>query len=251
MSDPHTPGKGSARVPVHYFQKKVAAPAAVPEPDEISATAQTMPITREDILRVTQQPPVPLAVRPQPLAKAPRGKARKSVPPKGGKRSSRRTRTPIAVSTDPALWYHVEKMNALKSQGAAGAVDREKLAELALDGHKLFEQGKLDQAREVFEGIVGKGTPDAFPHAMLGTIYLAQGQDDRALALFEAALAIDPDDIAALVYRAELRINGGSLKPAVEDLMRAVKLRPSSDPFVDRAQKLLSIAQKLKTRRKR
>ena len=116
-------------------------------------------------------------------------------------------------------------------------------AEIALHGHQLFEMGRLEEARRVFEDLVGMEPRDSFPHTMLGTIYLALGDQDRALALFEAALQIDPGELSALVYRGEIRLNQGKTRPAMLDLNRAVALGLGDDPFVDRARRLIRMAQ--------
>jgi pentatricopeptide repeat protein len=120
----------------------------------------------------------------------------------------------------------------------AGLSKRE-LAEVSVFGHGLFEEGRIDEARQVFEQLVAAGVEDAFPHTMLGTIYLAAREPDRALALFEAALALDPKDLAARVYRGEIRLHRGSLKQAVADLEQAYREGPEGDPFTERARRLL------------
>ena len=85
---------------------------------------------------------------------------------------------------------------------------------------------------------------------MLGTVFLAMGAQDRAMALFEAALAIDPEDLAARVYRAEIRINQGRLGPAREELDRVLRQGPPDDPFVERAQRLRKIVAERQRRKK-
>jgi tetratricopeptide (TPR) repeat protein len=124
-------------------------------------------------------------------------------------------------------------------------------AEQALFGHRLFEKGRLAEARQVFERLVGRNIRDAFPHAMLGTIYLALGDQDRALALFEAALQLDPNEISSLVYRGEIRLNRGRLKQAMADLQRAVTLGLADNPFVQRAHRLIRVGQDLLRRQRR
>ena len=130
-------------------------------------------------------------------------------------------------------------------------LSRERASEMAVFGHKLFEEGRLEEARELFEGIVAAGIPEAFPHTMLGTIYLAQKSPDRALALFEAALALDGGDLAARVYRGEIRLAKGERQKAIEDLSKAAQLGPRNDPFTDRARRLLRIAREKEASRRR
>ncbi len=114
-------------------------------------------------------------------------------------------------------------------------------------GHEAFEAGRADEARVVFESLVALGRRDPFAHTMLGTILLGAHALDLALEQFEAALEIDPEDLAALVYRGEIRLSRRKVARAVEDLERAVKLGPGSDPFVARARKLLTLARANRT----
>jgi tetratricopeptide (TPR) repeat protein len=124
---------------------------------------------------------------------------------------------------------------------AGGAAE---FADLMSLGHALFEAGRVSEARVVFEGLVAAGHRDAFCRTMLGVVCLAQKDLERALALFDEALAIDPSDLAALVYRGELRLKRKKPGKAVKDLERAVALGPADDPFVERAQRLLVLARK-------
>jgi tetratricopeptide (TPR) repeat protein len=134
---------------------------------------------------------------------------------------------------------------------AGGRKTPQEVADLSLFGHQLFEMGKVKEAKVIFEGLVGTGAKDAFAHTMLGTIYLALKDQARALALFQLALEIDPDDVSALVYRGEIRLNRGKVKGAVEDLTRALNLGAKDDPFVERASRLLRMAKTLFKRARR
>lgn len=119
------------------------------------------------------------------------------------------------------------------------------IAERSTYGHQLFELGRLDEAREVFKGLVELGVEDSYAHTMLGTIHLALDQQDKALELFEVALALNSTDVAARVYRGEIRLNLGKLNLAIDDLQLAVRLGPKDDPFVARARRLIQIAREV------
>lgn len=156
-----------------------------------------------------------------------------------------RARKPDAKTVEaPLPEGHVAKVDLKRVHTAQEAAD------LAAFGHRMFEIGKLDEARVIFEKLVGADTRDAFVHTMLGTVYLAMNAQDRALALFQAALKIDPNDLAAVVYRGEIRLNRGKLKAALDDLARAVTLAPASDPFVERARRLMRMARGLAKKKK-
>jgi tetratricopeptide (TPR) repeat protein len=111
-------------------------------------------------------------------------------------------------------------------------------------GHELFEGGRVNEARVVFEGLIAAGHQDAFCYTMLGTVSLALKDFDRALQLFDRALELEPSDLAALVYRGELRLKRKKTAKAIKDFEQAVKLGAPDDPFTDRAQRLLAIARK-------
>lgn len=212
----------SARVEVIYFDKKRTTPLLNPPAD-------------------AGEPPTELL------------ETAALTPKQGAQRRRKTARLTPRVDTDPALAYHRGKVWKLLSsrywlsepEGAA----RTQIAELSLYGHHLFEQGKLKEARDIFERLVAFEIDEAFPYTMLGTIYLALGDGARALALFEAALRIDPSDVAALVYRGEIRISGGKLSAGTRDLERARALAPQDDPLVKRATRLIQLAEGARRRR--
>lgn len=175
----------------------------------------------------------------KPSRKSAAGTERKKKGARGPRRVS------VEIDTNPALRYHAKKLEELMQASSPSeplrSMSRRELAEMSLFGHQLFELGRYDEARVVFEGLVALDVDDAFPHTMLGTVYLAMGKADRAMALFEAALSIDPDDLAARVYRAEIRINRGQLKSATAELETVIADHPEEDPFVQRAVRLREI----------
>lgn len=144
-----------------------------------------------------------------------------------------------ADSAEQALEYHRIKLQGLagREHVAVGLVDQ------ALFGHRLFARGRMREAQVVFEGIVAREPDEAFPYTMLGAVYLAQGDDGRALALFDAALTMDPADPAALVNRAEIRLRRRQPKLALKDLERAIDgARRGPAPFLARARALAAHA---------
>jgi cytochrome c-type biogenesis protein CcmH/NrfG len=120
---------------------------------------------------------------------------------------------------------------------------REAHADMAALGHELFSRGRVAEAKVIFEGLAANAA-DAFTFTMLGTIHLAQNELDKALGRFEEALELDPEDLAALVYRAEIRLQKKRFRQAVDDLQRAIGLGRSGEPFVDRARRLLQVARR-------
>jgi predicted Zn-dependent protease len=113
-------------------------------------------------------------------------------------------------------------------------------ADMAALGHELFRRGRVHEARVVFEGLVVATPEDAFVHTMLGTVHLALHDLERALRCFEVALALEPDDVAARVYRGELRLHRRKLRQAAEDFTHALGIAREGDPFARRARRLLA-----------
>jgi hypothetical protein len=173
----------------------------------------------------------------------PSGTANERKRVSGGRRTKTlETTQPGAQPMPEAHVGHVAGIKRVKTPQEA--------ADLAAFGHELFELGRFEDARQIFEKLVTRNARDGFAHTMLGTVYLALNAHDRALALFQAALKIDPDDLAALVYRGEIRLNRGKVKSAIEDLSRAMTLAPQLDPFVERAKRLLRMGKGLLKKKK-
>lgn len=129
------------------------------------------------------------------------------------------------------------------TQPAVSVEPDQVFADMAALGHQLFSEGKISEAKVIFEGLAATAS-DSFVFTMLGTIALAQNQLEQALTRFEQALKLDPDDLAALVYRAELKLQKKRVRAATDDLERAIALGPSSEPFVQRAKRLLQLAKR-------
>lgn len=146
------------------------------------------------------------------------------------------------------LGYHRRKLEKLLrgDRRALEGLDSSGLGEIAVLGHQLYEDGRLNEARVVFEGLVAMDPPEAFPYTVLGAIYLAQQDLHRALALFEAALELDPTDVAARVYRGEIRLRLGQRAKGMRDLERALATDPDGprSPFSQRARSALDQARR-------
>lgn len=162
----------------------------------------------------------------------------------------RRRSTPTATPTplDAQLRKVFELLASSEISGEP--VPLALVSRLSLLGHRLFEEGRLEAARQIFERLADLTPLDSFPRTMLGTIHLAQHRSKEALEQFEAALRIDGSDLSALVYRGEIRLGAGKVRQGQDDLNRAVELGAADDPFVERARKLLRLAESGKRHRK-
>ncbi len=112
----------------------------------------------------------------------------------------------------------------------------EDILALTLVAQQLAQQGQLDEAQRLLEGLVAVDPENPYLHTCLGTVYMQKGMDDEARAAFGVALAFNPEDIVAHTYAGELALEAGDVEAAVEHFQKAVELDPEGqDPFANRA----------------
>ena len=107
----------------------------------------------------------------------------------------------------------------------------------------LASQQKWEASRESFDR-AAKLAPDSTEvFLQRGRVNALAGNTDAALADFSEVLRIDPDNVAALVLRAEVAIPD-HLDEAMEDLNKALDLRPGLVPALRQRAVLLANAKK-------
>ena len=113
------------------------------------------------------------------------------------------------------------------------------IAELA---YTLLEQGNLDDAQGLVEGLVVLNPYDAYFHNLLGSVYLKQGKTDDALIEYSTALELDDKDVSSYVNRGEILLKMGEFDLALEDFKKAIELDPEgNDPMSNRARMLVTV----------
>ena len=133
-----------------------------------------------------------------------------------------------------------------KSQGESlaeqiGLTDQEFNA-MGEIGAIYYQQGELEKARTIFEGLVELNPRSAAAHAALGALYTRIGEDDRALEHLNRAIDLDPQMIAPYVNRAEVMIKRGQAEQAVADIRRAVELDPEEKDAAANRGRALAVA---------
>lgn len=231
-----TGGRRGAPARIFFFPKRDAGRRGTPY-EFASPISRTLP----ELSLLDEPEHATEPAFPSPFAEA-------AEPVPAQKRRGRRRTLETRLDPDEVVTDEVPVRPEPEPTPYAGLSKRE-IAEVSLFGHGLFEAGRVDEARQVFEQLVAAGAEDAFAHTMLGTIYLTQKAPDRALALFESALAIDPEDLAARVYRGEIRLNRGEREQALADLTHARDRGAKDDPFTARARRLLKAAEGRRRRR--
>lgn len=115
----------------------------------------------------------------------------------------------------------------------------EDLAVLVQTARQMAEQGRLDEARTILEGLVVLAPREGYLHTALGCVYMRMGWVEDAVAAFQCALALDETDVAAHTYLGELYLTRGQVEAAVAHLQAAVERDPGgTDPYANRARLL-------------
>ncbi len=107
--------------------------------------------------------------------------------------------------------------------------------------YTLYEQGRIREARQIFEALVVQNPADPYMHFMLGVIYFKLDMPEEAVEEYSNSLSLDPTNIAAYTNRGEILLQHGEFEEALEDLRTAIRLDKKGDnPFALRARVLAS-----------
>jgi len=119
----------------------------------------------------------------------------------------------------------------------------EELYAIARTAYVFFYQGRLSEARTLFQGLYAINPADPYFAKALGVVEMAAGNSQGALAAYDVALKLDARDAQAYVGRAEVRLSLGHKPQAVEDLRRVASLVPEKEPLAQKAAAMLSALQ--------
>lgn len=121
-------------------------------------------------------------------------------------------------------------------------LDSENILALAVYARELVEQGRIDDAQTLLEGLIVLEPQNSYLHTCLGSLYMQKGYTEHAKAEFLYALSHDDADIAANTFLGELHVDSGNLEGAIPYLRRAVELDPDArDPYANRARTLAAL----------
>jgi type III secretion system low calcium response chaperone LcrH/SycD len=115
----------------------------------------------------------------------------------------------------------------------------DELYAIARTAYFFYYQGRVNEARTLFQGLYAINPADPYFAKALGVVEMAAGNPQGALAAYDVALKLAAQDAAAYVGRAEVRLAMGQKAQAVEDLRRAAQLAPEGDPVSEKASALL------------
>jgi Tfp pilus assembly protein PilF len=122
-------------------------------------------------------------------------------------------------------------------------IDADQIAAALMVGHLLHQQGKIQEAQKIFEGLLVLDTKNPFVHSILGSIYQQQERLLWAFYHYSRAIQAFPQDIASLTNRGEIHLRFGTFKYAAADFKAAIDLDPQGEnPFANRARLLSRLA---------
>lgn len=119
-------------------------------------------------------------------------------------------------------------------------LNREQLYAIAQVGYQFYNSGKVEQAREIYRGLVAAAPLDSVFHCHLAASHHRLGDLDGAVAEYTAALRFNIANHDALVGRGEIYLQRGRLAEALSDLRAALELDPAGKrPTTLRARAIL------------
>jgi tetratricopeptide (TPR) repeat protein len=142
---------------------------------------------------------------------------------------------------------HGKEIGGASGSGAAGettlraklGITKAEFEEMGAIGAMYYEQGILDKARTIFEGMVEIDPDSADAHSALGALH-TRLQSDDAIRHLSRAIALDARQIAPHVNRAEVYLRKQMMEEAVADLKCAIELDPEQkDPGANRARAMV------------
>lgn len=103
-------------------------------------------------------------------------------------------------------------------------LSKKELYVIANQAYQLLQSGRLEEARDIYKGLVAADPYDSVFHCHLGAAQLRLGDEDEALKQFDLALQYNIANIDALAARGEIYLNRGKINEAVADLGKAIEL---------------------------
>lgn len=145
-----------------------------------------------------------------------------------------------APVADPKLVAQLQKWADGKAtlKDVRGYTD-EQLYSIARTAYLFYYQGKIEEARTLFQGLYAVNPLDSYFAKALGVVEFAAGNAQGAVTAYDVCIKLSPEDVGAYVGRAEVKIALGQKSGAIEDLRRASQIVDTSDPLKPKVSALL------------
>ena len=116
----------------------------------------------------------------------------------------------------------------------------EELYAVAKTAYFFFYQGRINEARTLFQGLYAVNPLDAYFAKALGVVEFAAGNGQGSLAAFDVAIKLSPEDAGAYVGRAEVKLALGQKAQALDDLRRASLVAKEGEPIKAKVSAMLA-----------
>src|SRR2546428_6325202 len=110
--------------------------------------------------------------------------------------------------------------------GELVGLTRGTLYAIAEVGYQMLTSGKLEEAKQIYKGLVAADPYDSVFHCHLAAAHHQLGEMDEALEEYTEAIKFNYGNIDALSGRGEIYFNRGQLSDAFNDLKYAIELDP-------------------------
>jgi Tfp pilus assembly protein PilF len=121
-------------------------------------------------------------------------------------------------------------------------IEPKEIASLIKTGFVYYEQGRMKEARVLFEGISVLDNLNPYVHSILGSIYQKLQKYDDAVRSYTLALNLLPEDVHARTNRGEVYLNQGNIMEAAHDFEEAIKRDATAKhPAANRARFLANL----------
>lgn len=124
-------------------------------------------------------------------------------------------------------------------------LSQEMLYEIATRGHDLLKTGMLQDALDIFKGLVAASPYDSVFHCNLAATYAHLERFAEAKESYTRAIELNIGNVDAMVGRSEMYLREGNVPEALKDIQNALKLDPEAKrENTKRARATLTILQK-------
>jgi tetratricopeptide (TPR) repeat protein len=102
-------------------------------------------------------------------------------------------------------------------------IDKRQLYVIANQGYQLLESGRIEEAKDIYQGLVAADPSDSVFHCHLGSIFVRLGKTDEAFDEFNLALDYNIANVDAFVGRGEIQLSRGKVQDAIDDFRKAIE----------------------------
>ena len=115
--------------------------------------------------------------------------------------------------------------------GESLGITEEEIMEMGRVGAVFYEQGNIENALQIFEGLVELQPDNGNAHAALGAVLTLRKDDQKATRHLEKAIELEPNQIAPYVNLGEVYVRQQKLEQALMVMKKAIELDPDENDY--------------------